>query len=341
MVLNHNGVDFLRACLDSVAKSSFRTFDTYLVDNLSQDESVALVRNGFPEVNIIVNEANLGFARAYDRVFRSMGHDCIVLLNNDTVVDRDWLRKLVEVAESDRRVAACTSKVLLMENRTVVDHAGGVFTLIGSGLEYGKWGQDLSCGGGASEVGFGTGCSLLVRRKAYLEVGGFDPEYGFYHEDVDLCWKLRMFGYSVMYVPESIVYHHVGGGCYQGIDEDPSRTYFCQKNRLANLIKNPELPNLVRGLLVSTAYDVLRIGRFALQRRKDLVLAVLRGYAEALYRLGDLLDQRRFIQRGRSVSDRALEPYLPSLRTSTLEYRRMLKAHRHRVVCGKWSATVE
>ncbi len=339
VVLNFNGAPFLNECLGSLAQSAYPAFDTYLVDNCSQDESVELVRRSFPGVRVIQNDGNLGFAAAYDRVFRSLPHDYIVLLNNDTVVDRDWLQKLVEAAEASPRIAACTSRVLLMEDRSVVDHAGGVFTLIGSGLEFGKWEQDLPSGGEPAEVGFGTGCSLLVRRVAYFEVGGFDPQYGFYHEDVDLCWKFRMFGHSVRYVPESIVYHHVGGGCYQGIDESASRTFLCQKNRLANMVKNLEVSNLILGLLVSAVYDALRVGRFTLQNRKDLLSAVFGGYAETLVRLRNLMKQRSFIQRSRSVSDRGLKPYLPSLRTSVLEYRRMLKAHRHRVACGKWPKT--
>jgi hypothetical protein len=145
-----------------------------------------------------------------------------------------------------------------------------------------------------------------------------------------------MFGYSVMHVPESIVYHHVGGGCYQGIDENPSRTYFCQKNRLANMVKNLETCNLIRGLLVSTAYDALRIGRFMVQKRRDLLQAVLRGYADTLDRFPDLMEQRRFVQGARSVSDRGLRPYLPPLHASVREYRRMLRLHRHRATCGTW-----
>jgi hypothetical protein len=205
VVLNFNGASFLEACLGSLLQGSYSGFDTFLVDNRSQDESVKLVRRRFPGVRIILNEDNLGFAAAYDRVLRSLDYEYIVLLNNDTVVDGNWLPRLVEVVEANPRVAACTSKVLLAEDRSVVDHAGGVFTIIGSGMEFGKWGMNQVCHGQPSEVGFGTGCSLLVRRSAYLEVGGFDPEYGFYHEDVDLCWKFRMFGYSVIHVPESIV----------------------------------------------------------------------------------------------------------------------------------------
>jgi hypothetical protein len=107
------------------------------------------------------------------------------------------------------------------------------------------------------------------------------------------------------------------------------------------MIKNLEAPNLIWGLGISAGYDALRMGRFFLQNRKDLLLAVLTGYAEALARLRDLMSQRRFIQRGRSVSDAELKPYMPPLRTSILEYRRMLKAHRHRAATGKWAGCVE
>ncbi len=338
VVLNHNGAEFLMDCFGSVASSSFSSFDMVLVDNASQDHSMELVRSEFPSVVITRNETNLGFAEGYDRAVRSLPHDRLVLLNNDTIVDRHWLRSLVEAADSDQRVAACTSRVLLMEDPTILDHAGGVFSLIGSGIEPGKWDRDPGPGGAPVQVGFGSGCSLLVRRQAYLDVGGFDPWYGFYHEDVDLCWKFRMFGYSVVYVPDSIVLHHVGGGGYQGIDENPMRTYFCQKNRLANMIKNLGVPNLLKGMVASSVYDILRIARFASRKRRDLLAAVFRGYKDALSRLPELLRQRRFVQRRRTCSDRDLRPYLPSVAASVRQYRLMLKAHRHRQVHGKWSA---
>lgn len=337
IILNYNGERVLEECMDSVFSNQDVQFDIYVVDNCSTDKSITIAEDFQPRAQIVRNDRNLGFASAYDRILRKLNYDYLVILNNDTVVDKGWLKALIRQAEKCARIAACTSKVLLMEDPTMIDHAGGVFSLIGSGIEPGKWDRDPGPGGEPVQVGFGSGCSLLVRRQAYLDVGGFDPWYGFYHEDVDLCWRFRMFGYSVVHVPDSIVFHHVGGGGYQGIDENPMRTYFCQKNRLANMIKNLGVPNLLKGMVASSVYDILRIARFASRKRRDLLAAVFRGYNDALSRLPELLRQRRFVQRRRTCSDRDLRPYLPSVAASVRQYRLMLKAHRHRQAHGRWS----
>ncbi|MCP4666489.1 MAG: glycosyltransferase family 2 protein, partial [Deltaproteobacteria bacterium] len=223
LVLNRDGAHFLHNCLQSLLKNAYPPFDIYLIDNGSKDASVHLTRTHYPMVGIIENQSNLGFAGAYDRVIRRLDYHYVVLLNNDTITDEKWLEGLFNMAERDRRIAACGSKILMMRDRNIIDHAGGMFTMIGSGLDMGKWSKDRGEYEKTRDVAFGCGCSLLIRRQTYLDVGGFDPDYVIYHEDVDLCWRMRLFGYSVMYVPHSVVYH-LGGGVMGGI-ESPSRTY--------------------------------------------------------------------------------------------------------------------
>lgn len=327
LVLNLNGRHFLDDCFQSLLRIKAPRFDIYLIDNHSSDLSVRHTRAAYPMVNIIENERNYGFAGAYDRVIRDLDHDYVVLLNNDTKVDENWLSALYTVAETSSRIAACGSKILTMWDKTLVDHAGGMLTLIGSGHDVGKWTKDRSEGNEPVEMGFGCGCSLLIKREVYLEVGGFDPDYIIYHEDVDLCWKMRLSGYSVMYVPESVVYHHLGGGTVRSI-ENPWKAYLCQKNRLANIIKNMGPRMLVSALLVSLAYDVVRSARYILLRRGDLLKMLLRGYAETIGNLKKLLKDRRRVQSMRTVSDRDLRRFFFPLISSAFEYRRLLDLER-------------
>ncbi len=327
LVLNLNGVHFLDDCFQSLLRITAPRFDIYLIDNHSTDSSVRHTRANYPTVNIIENERNYGFAGAYDRVIRDLDHDYVVLLNNDTKVDEKWLSALYTVAAGRGRTAACGSKILTMWDKTIIDHAGGMLTLIGSGHDLGKWTRDRGDNNIPTEMGFGCGCSLLIKRKVYIEVGGFDPDYIIYHEDVDLCWKMRLFGYSVMYVPESIVYHHLGGGTIQSI-ENPWKAYLCQKNRLANIIKNMGPRTLVLALLVSLAYDTVRSARYILLKRGDLLKMLLRGYVETLINLRKLLNDRRMVQCRRTVSDRDLRRFFYPLLSSAFEYRRLLNPER-------------
>ncbi|MDQ7784050.1 MAG: glycosyltransferase family 2 protein [Desulfomonilaceae bacterium] len=323
LVLNLNGKHFLDECFQSLLRITKPCFDIYLIDNHSSDSSVQYTRAEYPMIIVIENERNYGFAGAYDRVIRELDHDYVVLLNNDTKVDENWLAELYTVAESSDRVAACGSKIVTMWDNTIIDHAGGMLTLIGSGHDLGKWTKDPGGSNSPREIGFGCGCSLLIRRDVYLEVGGFDPGYIIYHEDVDLCWKMRLFGYSVMYVPDSVVYHHLGGGTIQSI-ENPWKAYLCQKNRLANIIKNMGPRMLVEALFVSLAYDTVRAARYIVMRRGDLLKMLLKGYVTTLRNLGRLMSDRGMVQHKRKVSDKELRRFFHPLISSALEYRRLV-----------------
>lgn len=322
LVLNYNGAHFLNDCFQSILKDTSIKFDTYLIDNASKDSSVDLIRKKYPSVIIVQNLVNLGFAGAYDKIIRELDYEYLVLLNNDTVVHENWLEALVKVAESDSQIGACGSKILMMNDKKIIDHAGGMLTVIGSGLDRGKWTTDEGQYDIQMEVGFACGCALLIRKSAYLEAGGFHPDYFMYHEDVDVCWKMRLLGYSVLYVPDSVVYHYLGGGISQG-DEHPFKTYLCQKNRLANVIVNIGIRRLPLAVLISMIYDFVRVAKFSLKRRWDLLEVLFRAYAVTFRNLNTLWNRRSEIQRRRSVSDRECKEFFAPVIGSALEYRRL------------------
>ena len=324
LVLNYNGRRFLEECLRSVLQDRSCPAETYLIDNRSTDDSVEFTRTRFPGVKIIQHEANLGYAGAYDRVIRTLKHRYVVLLNNDTAVAPGWLGALLGPAVADPRVGACGAKIVMWHNPQVLDHGGGLLTIIGSGRDLGKWQKDAGQDEDVKDAGFASGCSLLVRRSAYLEVGGFDPDYFMYHEDVDLCWRLHLAGYAVKYVPGAVVRHHLGGGGGQG-QENPAMVYRCQKNRLANMIKNLGPGSLGAGLGISAVYDGFRVLRFLALGKVDLVKVLLRGYADTLRQGRVLLKQRRRVQKARTVSEAELRPFFSQVSAAARDYLRLLR----------------
>lgn len=323
LVLNFNGAHFLPDCFRSLQEITEPAFETYLIDNASSDSSIEWTKSHYPQVSIVENDINLGFSEAYDRIIRMLDHEYVVLLNNDTVVEKEWLRALYEVAEGDPSIGACGSKILMEWDRSIVDHGGGLLTIVGSGLDLNKWQQDRPGPDETQEVGFACGCSMLLRRRIYLEVGGFDPDYFMYHEDVDLCWRMRLFGYSVVYVPKSIVYHSLGGGKVRSI-ENPMKVYHGQANRLANILKNLGPVELPWALLISAGYDAVRTIRFIVIRRFDLLKMLVKGYTRVLCSLKSILSKRRYIQSHRKVWDRDLKKFFYPLVSSVLDYRRLL-----------------
>ncbi|NLI34552.1 MAG: glycosyltransferase family 2 protein [Deltaproteobacteria bacterium] len=336
LILNYNGMRFLPDCLASLAEYTSPLTHIYLIDNGSTDASVSWTKDRHPTVRIIENTQNLGFGPAYDPVIRELHeYKYLVLLNNDTVVKRDWLTTLIRTAEGDERIAACGSKILMMHNRSLIDHAGGLYTWIGAGLDIGKWTEDCGEASSEKETGFGCGASLLLRRTAYMGVGGFDTSYKMYHEDVDLCWRLRMAGYSVVHVPSSVVYHHGGGIIHQGTDRHPARTLYSQKNRLANILKNMPAELIPSALTISTMYDLIRIVRLVGLGRRNVVRAIFQGYLETFASLGGLLLKRRRFRSRKGVMDGRTKPFLASLRHSTIAYWSMVQSQRVTCKTGK------
>lgn len=328
LILNHNGAGFLPACFESVFACDYPSFDVVLIDNASSDDSVPWTLATHPSVRIIQNRENMGFAAAYDRAIRCLDYPYLVLLNNDTTVHEMWLTALVAVAQSNGKIAVCGSRILTMHDPTILDHGGGLFTWIGSGLDVGKWTRDRGGSMNPRETGFACGASLLMGREAYLRVGGFDATYAMYHEDVDLCWRLRIAGYSIMHVPASVVYHHGGGSHGGGIDLHPPRTRFSQKNRLANILKNMGPGRAPAALAISTLYDLLRMARLAWAGNKAVLKSIFGGYADFGASLGDVLGKRRIIQRERLVSGREMKPFLAPLSGSMLAYWNILAFQR-------------
>lgn len=306
LVLNFNGKEYLQECFDSLEKlsSSQHTVETYCVDNASTDGSVEWVKEHFPWVKILAFDHNWGFAGAYNRAVRQIVSDYVVFLNNDTVVDPEWLNELVKAAEQRDDAVIFGSKLLFYDRPNVVNHAGGKITLIGSGYDIGMGCVDDGRFDLPSYTGWSIAASLLMRREVFLQVGGFDEDYFAYFDDVDLCWRTWLAGYRVLYVPASVVYHKYGGSF--GNRRSSLRIYHCLKNRVANMIKNLKWPYLLLGLGISVGYEAYRVLIFLSEKNWAAVAAVARGSWACIRELPASLAKRRVIQRHRKLSDAQL-----------------------------------
>ncbi len=236
IVLNRNGQRFLETCLRAVQELDYpaQRLEVVLVDNNSEDQSVPYVESNFPEVTVLRNPDNYGFARGNNVAIRralERNADYAVLLNNDTRVESNWLRALVDVAEAAPDVAICGGKILSWQGGTI-EFSGTV------------WHKVTTAGGYTNEpeqgqhdemhpAAYACGASMLLKTEALREIGLFDEDYFIYHEDVDLSLRAWIAGYRVLYVPQSVVYHW-GGGYTSGT---PMRDYLGMRNALTTVLK--------------------------------------------------------------------------------------------------------
>lgn len=220
VVLNWNGLELLRRFLPAVLATLDDLAEAELIvaDNGSDDGSREYLAKEYPAVRTLFFEKNLGYAAGYNCALGQIEAPYVVLLNSDVAPCPGWLPPLVEALDNDATVAAAQPKILALNTPDRFEYAGaagGYLDRFGypycrgrvfNGVEddCGQYDDDVDCH-------WASGAALLVRRQAFLDVGGLDPDFFAHMEEIDLCWRFRLAGYRVRAIGGSAV-RHLGGG---------------------------------------------------------------------------------------------------------------------------------
>ena len=207
IIVNYNGQHLLGELFQSLAKQSRPADEVIMVDNASVDGSVDYVQQRFRWVKVIGSAVNAGYAEGNNVGFANASGEYIALLNSDTTVNKLWLVELVRTLDGDERIGAAVPKIYLASAFPRIGQAGAEFNNLGNIWGRGFYQLDQGQFDAVMEVPALTGCSALVRRQALQGEPLFDPRFFMYHEELDLTFRLRSRGYSIMYVPTSIVHH--------------------------------------------------------------------------------------------------------------------------------------
>jgi len=320
IIPNWNGCRFLRTCLGALRLQSYRPFQTWLVDNGSEDESLALVQKEFPEVTILPLAQNYGFSTAINQGIMATATPFVALLNNDTEADPHWLETAVRAFDTHPEADYIASRIMNFHQRRLLDSAGDYLTRTGLPL---KRGADQPAEGQWLRERWVMGASAgaaIYRRSAFLRTGIFDPGYFLYLEDVDWCLRSALLGLRCLYVPEAVVYHIEGGSdplrqsfldrgeSTRRAFHTPQRTYWITRNRIRLLCKNyPAALFFLYSPLIF--YGFARSALFHLFRR-GLFWPFARGLIRGLVEIPQCLSARREIQGRRTVSIRNLQKIL-------------------------------
>ncbi|MFA5895598.1 MAG: glycosyltransferase family 2 protein [Thermoplasmata archaeon] len=237
VILNWNGRSYLRDCLRAAFAQTYPDYRVLVVDNGSTDGSADIAHDEFPEAILLPLERNLHYARGSNEGMRAALRDpkCayVVLLNNDTRADPEWLAEMVRSV--DGRIGMVASKLLFMDRPKVVNSAGIAIARDGSSKDRGWNEPDDGRFDTAPDVFGASGGAGLYRREVLDEVGLFDEDFVAYYEDVDLAWRARLAGWEAHFAPRSIVYHKYSGSIGHA---SPWRQYQCERNRVWNLVQN-------------------------------------------------------------------------------------------------------
>lgn len=252
IILNWNGTAMLRKFLPSVVKNTTDA-EVIVADNGSTDASLDVMREEFPDVRTIVLDRNYGFAEGYNKAIAEVEAEYVVLLNSDVETPEGWLAPLVEYMDAHADCAACQPKLLAYHDHVSFEYAGasgGYIDRYGypfcRGRIMGHVEKDHGQYDDVADIHWATGACMMVRRDLYNKCGGLDARFFAHNEEIDLCWRMRLYGYRIACVPQSCVYHVGGGTLPQG---NPRKTYLNFRNNLTMLYKNlpdSDIDNVMR-----------------------------------------------------------------------------------------------
>ncbi|RAV27842.1 glycosyltransferase family 2 protein [Sinomicrobium soli] len=295
VILNWNGRSLLEKFIPSVLKHSGGA-DIYVADNASTDDSVTYLNAAYPQVKIIRNKENGGFARGYNEALRHIDADIYCLLNSDVEVTPDWLAPALEIFRTREDIGIIQPKILDYHRKDTFEYAGaagGFVDMLGYPFCRGRLFQTLEQDTGqyddTCEIFWATGACMFIRSKVFHALDGFDEDYFAHQEEIDLCWRARNRGYRILYTGKSHIYH-VGGATLSNMN--PRKTFLNFRNSLFSLTKNAPAAHIFPLVFARLLLDGIAGIRFVFQLKFSHCLAVVKAHFSYYYNLKKMLKKR-------------------------------------------------
>jgi hypothetical protein len=300
VILNYNGKDFLRKFLPSVIEQTAMDAEIWVADNNSLDGSIEVMQEEFPQVKLLENKYNAGFAGGYNAALKRIEADYYVLLNSDIEVTENWINPVIELMDADSSIAACQPKILSYYNQDEFEYAGA-----GGGF-IDRWGYPFCRGrifqaiekdegqyDDAVEIFWATGACMFVKADIYHEFGGLDEDFFAHMEEIDFCWRLKNAGYKIMFCPSSKVYH-VGGGTLP--KKSARKTYLNFRNNFSLLYKNLPEGQLFKTFAVRLVLDGIAGIKFLIEGDFQDFIAVIEAHLYFYRNYSKLKKKRKSIK---------------------------------------------
>jgi len=263
LILNWNGRQDTLECVDSVLAAGYEPLDVLVVDNGSSDGSVAAFEVAWreePQVRVLENGANLGYAGGNNAGFTALledGAELVLVLNNDTLVDPGALAPLVATLDADPTLGMIGPKVLEMDRPERLGSSFDRVRLWWFGAMPTTAGQvDRGQFDDRRDLDVLTGCAMLIRGATLRELGGFDPDYFAYYEEVDLALRMREAGWRIRFLPRAVV-RHKGGASTAGLG--PVVQYYKLRNFILFMRKRARWYHFLTFIPIAVAVSAQRL----------------------------------------------------------------------------------
>lgn len=290
IIVNWNGRSYIENCMDSVFRQSWGDFEVILVDNASTDGSREIAAARYPSVNIISLEENRGFTGGNIEGLKIARGKYIVLLNNDAVLSERWLESMIAIMDTEGTIGICASKILIA-GTSLIDSAGDTFTTAFNGSKTGEY-EDERFYVERRTVHGACAAAVMYRKNMLDQIGFFDHDFFFNHEDTDLNMRAWLAGWKCVFVPEAVVYHKVSAS--RGTFSDFS-VYYYARNTEWVWIKNVPLILILRYLPHRFFYEAASFAYFCLIKGK--YRPFIKGKIDAILGIRKMLGKRRQIHK--------------------------------------------
>lgn len=316
IILNYNGCNFLKSCLDSVLAVEYSNFEIIVVDNGSTDGSAAFLEEFYGKIDkivIIKKDKNYGVGAGRNFGLSGARGEYIVFLDNDAIVDPCWIKGFFEAFDSDKKIGLTQSKILNMAQRNKFDHAGDYLTSFGFLAERSGGEIDQGQFDRVEDIFNAKGAAFMVKKSVLNETGVFDNTFFMYLEETDLCWRVWLAGYRVVFAPKSVVWH-----AFATPLKDEKRhysnyvvRYYGCRNYMITLLKNAGFIQLLKMVPIQLSCFLLLAFLFALKRKFKDSFYIIKAIFSVIFDFRVIMEKRNFVQKKvRKLADKDFYPFI-------------------------------
>lgn len=333
IVVTYNGKPYLVRCLQAVRANCYPNYEVIVVDNGSTDGTIdylTQLQKEWPALSVERLGYNAGPSAARNCAAAKARGKYLAFLDNDTQPMPDWLQVPVELMEADASIGACQCKLLLLREPHRIDYAGDYLSPLGFLVQRVPGGaEDTGAFDQRAEIFSAKSAAMVMRRSAFEQAGGFDPDYFIYVEETDLAWRVWLQGYRIIFVPESRVLHEFGtSSVILGSQQNYLVKFHGCKNYISTLVKNLEFRALLWMLPVHVALWCAMAGWLVLKGSFSDACYIVQGIGWTILHTPQLWRKRQAVQRTRRVSDQHLFPKVMRHAPFNYFYKKMATSHR-------------